>query len=1054
MRHTSVIAVFATAVTLAACTENELYVPAQGDEIVLDNRVEIDGSFCAESADDLTSFLKIMIIMDRSNSLRVTDPSNQRLVAAQNLVQRYLANDTTLELRAGVEFALISFYGDVNVHTRDERGLPGFTDNGRQVVFSLPQLARQGSNTNYQGALANAFLLLDRDMAQLEDSARSRTRYEIIFLSDGTPFPDNCRGEANAPSAAVRAVDRIVSIGTLYNVDVHLSTVFAARPEMFSAPNGAGSCTQEDPYFVSFTTIGESTRALMRDMASHGRGTFSQFLSGDAISFANFDFAESRRIYALSNFMISNMSARPIDDVLHADSDRDGLTDEDELLIGSSPILADSDGDGFNDMVEWTYRLSGFDPMDPTDARCTGITAVDGDYDGLLDCEEIFLGTQRASFDSDNDSIPDTLEVYFDGNPRSANATQDRFADDDADGGGNADELRWHTDPKVDDVAYRAKFAYRYAQEQLPLTGEAACYDFDVKNIRMASTRALPAGISGSTLKDPTGVNRIMLYFAQTPYDDPAADPVYRLACVEGRYVTERDLKVPASGEFRLPTRRPSNTFEPSGVLRPNNDVCQASVNQDCGTDTLWCRFEITGACTCCRARQGGTDPNDGTDCGPCPACSDGQDNDGDGKTDFPFDPNCFDSLDSDEGDNTACSNGVDDDGDGLIDFPNDPGCSSGYDTSELDAPTQPRCFNFDASGVPIDDDGDGASNYPNDPDCDSAFDDDEGVFDPTGNSAPVGPPACDDGQDNDGDGRCDFAGRPGCPADPGCGSADDPDESGPQTCFFCERYTDAQPGQCDIGAGLCKPRSGQVPQAIACASNADCGDPTIGEAPCVNGTCVPTSVNAERLLTSCTSRADCRGAPCLDTAGNQCFGAPCAGGRCTPCLSDQSCDTAPGARDGLCDERVGWCLNATTASTPVACVADGDCTAGLCQTDIGYCAFDPYYACSDNRDCREDEECSRERGYCLRPSFITEQCETSTECTTDLDADGTADGVCSSTLHWCLPTAERFQCKHDDECPAGNCVKDAGADFGYCDQPTFVFPENFDPEVDCIRGR
>jgi hypothetical protein len=58
----------------------------------------------------------------------------------------------------------------------------------------------------------------------------------------------------------------------------------------------------------------------------------------------------------------------------------------------------------------------------------------------------------------------------------------------------------------------------------------------------------------------------------------------------------------------------------------------------------------------------------------PAPACSDGLDNDGDGKIDYPADPGCSSAADTNETDPPACSNGIDDDGDGLSDS-NDPSC-------------------------------------------------------------------------------------------------------------------------------------------------------------------------------------------------------------------------------------------------------------------------------------------------------------------------------------------------------------------------------------------
>ncbi len=72
------------------------------------------------------------------------------------------------------------------------------------------------------------------------------------------------------------------------------------------------------------------------------------------------------------------------------------------------------------------------------------------------------------------------------------------------------------------------------------------------------------------------------------------------------------------------------------------------------------------------------------------PECSDGVDDDGDGKIDYPNDPGCTDPNDNDETDDCPsgpncpeCGNGKDDDGDGLIDYPADPQCKAASSTSE-----------------------------------------------------------------------------------------------------------------------------------------------------------------------------------------------------------------------------------------------------------------------------------------------------------------------------------------------------------------------------------
>lgn len=73
--------------------------------------------------------------------------------------------------------------------------------------------------------------------------------------------------------------------------------------------------------------------------------------------------------------------------------------------------------------------------------------------------------------------------------------------------------------------------------------------------------------------------------------------------------------------------------------------------------------------------------------------------------------------------------------------------------------PPPPACSNGK------DDDGDGKVDYPADPGCSSATDTDE-----TDPAPPA--PACSNGKDDDGDGKIDY------PADPGCTSATDTDET------------------------------------------------------------------------------------------------------------------------------------------------------------------------------------------------------------------------------------------------------------------------------------
>jgi hypothetical protein len=85
--------------------------------------------------------------------------------------------------------------------------------------------------------------------------------------------------------------------------------------------------------------------------------------------------------------------------------------------------------------------------------------------------------------------------------------------------------------------------------------------------------------------------------------------------------------------------------------------------------------------------------------CAP-PVCSDGLDDDGDNKIDYPNDPGCASPDAASETDTCpgagcpACGDGVDNDGDMLADYPNDFGCGAASATSEVFCATDPDVIN------------------------------------------------------------------------------------------------------------------------------------------------------------------------------------------------------------------------------------------------------------------------------------------------------------------------------------------------------------------------
>jgi hypothetical protein len=204
-------------------------------------------------------------------------------------------------------------------------------------------------------------------------------------------------------------------------------------------------------------------------------------------------------------------------------------------------------------------------------------------------------------------------------------------------------------------------------------------------------------------------------------------------------------------------------------------------------------------------AEPGCTNASDGSEADPpaFPTCADGDDNDMDGKLDYPADPGCRSAADTAEGDPTAlpqCGDGGDNDRDNRNNYPDDRGCIAASDPTEqntacsdgVDNDRDLRIdFPFDfGCGVPSSapDQVDGSELDPpecndgRDNDRDGTLDADRNIGGQTKDPGCAGPfdtteapnPACSDGVDNDRDTRVDF------PADPGCTSLEDPDETDP----------------------------------------------------------------------------------------------------------------------------------------------------------------------------------------------------------------------------------------------------------------------------------
>jgi len=155
------------------------------------------------------------------------------------------------------------------------------------------------------------------------------------------------------------------------------------------------------------------------------------------------------------------------DVIFHSrDCDGDGVTDSDELSMGTDPLDPDTDGDGADDGVEVArgtdptnpdtdgdgvldgdeiYSPGGVDHMDPLDPDTdddgvgdgdeinvwhTHPNCSDSDGDGLKDGQEAFTyGTNPAKADTDDDGLNDLYEIQHGTSPTCADTDHDGLSD-------------------------------------------------------------------------------------------------------------------------------------------------------------------------------------------------------------------------------------------------------------------------------------------------------------------------------------------------------------------------------------------------------------------------------------------------------------------------------------------------------------------------------------------------------------------------------------------------------------------------------------------------
>jgi hypothetical protein len=575
----SMLAVIAVLVAFgfgAGCTDANLQ-PRAADPISIDNELQVEGEFCPSPPTDALFPVKVLFLVDTSDSMSVTDRGQLRAQAVSKVLQHYAGYP-------GVEFGVIAFDAEIDVLT------DGFTSNP-DIAKITARLATADRLTDYQGALGAAYTMLSKDIVESTPAERSRSKYVVVFFSDGSPDPqcssaptpcgtttcpahrhcriDTCvddylicsvaredwatafnppvdpayypqldRGaDYNQPGQILRSVDDIIALQDFFHVgEVRLHTGFLFDPAAAS-----------DPLAAPFGLDREGGAWILGQMAVHGRGDFTEFDSATQINFLNVDYTSFKEENDLVSLIATNTNTVPTSSSEALDTDGDGLTDDQETslktCVGRTATCTDptdSDQDGYSDFVEDRNRVSGFDPIDPNKPQLPCTERDDSDGDGLKDCEEAFLKTDPRAADTDGDRLSDRMEILMGLDPLDpADALDDRNRD----GVRNADQIRAHLSPTEPLTPEAQQLAYRYDIAPVQKPDGRKCYRFDVKHLRLGTT--------GRGTDELLGKNRIVVYANEAPTTTKVSFGNLRVACADARYV-DGALKLPMSGSIHF----------------------------------------------------------------------------------------------------------------------------------------------------------------------------------------------------------------------------------------------------------------------------------------------------------------------------------------------------------------------------------------------------------------------------------------------------------------------------------------------------------------------
>lgn len=416
---------------------------------------------------------------------------------------------------AQVSSALTALKAEQDAEKAKGETFEGFEHAIRQIPWPFKM-----GLTNYERALQ----CTDDKMAADYTTNLGRQNYMTFFMSDGAPTADPC----------LEAID---AGGGIFGGSYPNSHLYMCRQEHGIVgcydPNGDRTATTDECLNVSLSLNTQMPRyvqeqADMLTMAGHGYTFHSIFYTNPAYSGTPdalraqevlrnmsqktydgrlYNVTDTSQISSLAQeicsairqgqqssfevrgFLALNLTAKMVAGRLKADTDMDGITDEQENSFGLNPLkIRSPQSKGFHDKLCLLF---------PT--QCAADCTREADPTNPLEfkaCEKDLLrsvsGSLEYNTDFDGDGVPNEIELVKDLNIFAS----DSALDDDADGLSNLVEISQGLDPKKNNNQFPTQMADQMIFQFSPSAEENSCgetqrqYNFGFSNLPLLAVPA------------------------------------------------------------------------------------------------------------------------------------------------------------------------------------------------------------------------------------------------------------------------------------------------------------------------------------------------------------------------------------------------------------------------------------------------------------------------------------------------------------------------------------------------------------------------------------